>query len=163
MMTILDYQEKLQQHSPCEEGATSFIGCKNRKEVFEMLANPKYADFVLKSMKEGWGPGKEDFVSVFRPYLNGAHSVKIKLNENRIAYSEVWCDADEITIGNNIRFLLVIGCNGIINIKSWQVVKIMVDSNSRVEINAPKNSLVFVESFGGKISDINGNCKIQYE
>lgn len=162
-MTILDYREELQKHSPCKEGATSFDECKSRKEVFELLAHPKYADYVLKSMQEGWGPAKDDILSIFRPYINGAYTVKIKLNENRTAYTEVWCDAGEISIRDNVRFLLVIGCNGVINIKNWQVVKIMLDSNSRVEINAAENSLVFVESYGGKVTDVNGNCKIKYE
>ena len=161
-MTILDYQEKLQSHHPCEEGEESFLRCRSRKEVFECLAHPKHADFLLQSMKEGWGPTPSDIESIFRPYINGAYTVNLKLSNDRSAKSQVWCNADNIVVDDDVRAIVVIGCNAEIVVNNWQVLKILVDHRSRVEIVASPNSVVFVESYGGKVIDEGHYCKIRY-
>lgn len=113
-------------------------------------------------MKEGWGPTPSDIESTFRPYINGAYTVNLKLSNDRTAKSQVWCNADNIVVDDDVRAIVVIGCNAEIVVNNWQVLKILVDHRSRVEIVASPNSVVFVESYGGKVIDEGHYCKIRY-
>lgn len=159
-MTISDYKEELVKHAPCKEGAMAFDKCKSRKDVFELIGQPVACDFFMKSLEEGWGPSPEDFESIFRPYINGALTIKYHIGERKL-HSQIWCNADEISIDNSVRWLILVGCNGEINIKDWQVVKIFIDKNSNVELKCGANSIVYVSNFGGKFKDISGNCRFK--
>lgn len=158
IMTITDYQEELFDRNPCVEGIEAFKKCLCRKDFFELVGQPVACGYFLKSIQDGWGPSPQDFESLFRPYINGSHTISFKVG-NRKMRSQVWCNSGDISIDDSVRWLILIGCRGVVKITNWQVVKIFVDRNSRVDIDCDKNSLVYVENYGGKVSDVHGNCK----
>ena len=159
-MNIRDFQERLKMHAPCEEGAEAFSRCKSRKDVFELLGGPMATDYFLQSIAEGWGPAPEDMESVFRPYLNGGLTITTKTDERKIR-SQVWCRADAVTVPDAVRRLVLLGCRGDVYINDWQVVKIFLDANSSVRVHCRPNSIVYVESYGGEIRGVEGECKIK--
>jgi len=158
-MTIREYQERLEMHAPCSEGAEAFARCKTRKQVFELIGSPKVADFFLKSIADGWGPTPEDVVSAFRPYINGGLTVVNKIGDRKVR-AQVWCRADEVAIPDSVRWLILIGCRGDVRIAEWQVVKIFMDASCSVRIHCAPSSIVYVENYGGEIRDVKGECKI---
>lgn len=159
-MTILDYGKELVRRSPCQEGLDEFNKCKSRKDFFELIGKPVACDYFLESIREGWGPSPSEFESLFRPYINGALTIKFNIGD-RSVQSQIWCNVGEITIDNSIRWLILIGCRGRVKVSNWQVVKIFVDKYSAVDLDCSRHSIVYVENYGGSVSDVNGNCKFK--
>lgn len=159
-MNIRDYEERLKMHAPCDQGVEALSRCRNRKDVFELLGSPTGADFFLKSIAEGWGPTPEDVEGVFRPYLNGGLTVVTKIGERKVR-SQVWCRADNVSIPDSVRWLILVGCRGDVHISDWQVVKVFVDAGSSVRLHCAPNSIVYVENYGGEIRGVEGECKIR--
>lgn len=157
-MTINDFKEELLRRSPCEEGIAEFNKCKNRKDFFELVGKPIACDYFLTSIQEGWGPTPQDFESLFRPYINDSLTITFTVGD-RIVRSQVWCNTGEIMVDDSIRWLVLIGCRGRVKVANWQVVKIMVDKNSNVEVDCSRNGIAYIENYGGIVSDVNGNCK----
>lgn len=158
-MTISDYKELLLSHQPCDIGLAAFNECKCRKDVFELLASPVAVDYFLKSVADGWGPSADDFERVFRPYINGGHTVINKIGDRKMR-SQVWCRADDIIVPSSVRWIILIGCRGEVVIPEWQVAKVFLDANSSVRLHCEPNSLVYVVNYGGEIRDVEGECKI---
>jgi len=159
-MNIRDYQESLKMHAPCSEGVDAFSRCKNRKDVFSLIGSPVAADYFLKSISDGWGPTPDDMEKVFRPYLNGGLTSTHDMGGRKLR-SQVWCRADEVSVPDSVRWLMLIGCRGVVKIANWQVVKIFIDANSSVSIECAPDSVVYVENYGGEIRNVNGKCKIR--
>lgn len=159
-MTIAEYQERMKGHEACAEGADAFAQCKCRKDVFSLIGAPVAVDYFLRSIAEGWGPSPDDIQNVFRPYLNGGLTVVNKIGERKIR-SQVWCRADEVSIPDSVRWLVLVGCRGSVHIADWQVVKIFLDSHCSVQIECAPNSIVYVENYGGEIRNVKGECKIK--
>lgn len=158
-MTIPEYQERFKMHAPCKDGAEAFLRCRGRKEVFELIGSPIAADFFLKSVAEGWGPSAEDFEKVFRPYVNGGLTVVNKIGDRKVR-SQVWCRADEVSVPDSVRWLILVGCRGDVRIAPWQVVKVFMDASSSVYLHCAENSIVYVDNYGGEIRGVEGECKI---
>ena len=158
-MTIREYQERLEMHAPCENGAEAFSRCKSRKEVFELIGSPVAADYFLKSIADGWGPSPEDIEGVFRPYLNGGLTVVNKIGERKVR-SQVWCRADNVAVPDSVRWLILVGCRGDVFVSEWQVLKVFIDASSSVYLHCAPNSIVYVENYGGEIRGVEGECKI---
>lgn len=159
-MTISEYTNICKDHNPCEEGLSQLENCKTRREAFNLLASPVACDYFLQSIQEGWGPGPRDVERLFRPYINGGLSAIYSADNKRIK-TQVWCRCDEVEIEDDVRWLILVGCQGVVNISDYQVVKIFVDSHSVVEINASKGALVYIVNYGGRVRDVNGNCKFR--
>lgn len=157
-MNIEEFKTICKDRQPCSEGWEAFMRCHSRREVFELLSSPLACDFLLSSIEEGWGPEPRDMERAFRPFLNGGIT-NVFSTELRKVKSQVWCRADEVEVEDGIRWLILIGCQGTVKVGDWQVVKIFVDAHSVVDIEASPNSIVYVENRGGRIRDINGNCK----
>lgn len=159
-MTILEYQELLKSHNPCGNGMDEFLRCSGRKDVFELLAGPVAVDYFLKSVAEGWGPSSEDFERTFRPYVNGGLTV-VNNSGGRKFRSQVWCRADDVSVPDSVRWLILVGCRGDVRVAPWQVVKIFIDAGSSVRLHCAENSIVYVENYGGEIRGVEGECKIK--
>lgn len=157
-MTILDYKSELLGHRPCDEGAAALDACKSRKAVFELAASPLGCDYLLQSIQEGWGPTTDDFLASFLPYVNGAYTVKFETG-GRVVRSQVWSRTSYVEIDDSVRWLIVLGCMGKVKIKPFQVVKIYVDANSVIDIDADPRSIVYVKNYGGHVTDMNKVCK----
>lgn len=161
-MNILDFKKIFVEHAPCESGREAFLKCNTRLSAFDLAATPQAADFLMKAAYEGWGPDTEDLKRTFRPYINGGRTVCIDDGERRTGV-QIWCDADEIEIEDDVRCVLLFGCRGSFIVKDWQTVKVMVDPNSRIKMQCSDSSLVYVESYGGTVTDPSGICRIRYK
>lgn len=159
-MTILEYRERIKTHAPCKSGFDAFLRCSGRKDVFELLSGPVAADYFLKSVAEGWGPSPEEFEHVFRPYVNGGLTVVNNVGERKIR-SQVWCRADDVSVPDSVRWLILVGCRGDVRVGPWQVVKVFLDASCSVRIHCAENSIVYVENYGGEIRGVDGECKIR--
>ena len=159
-MTILDYQDELLRRCPCTDGLDEFKKCKSRKDFFELVGRPVACDYFLTSIKDGWGPNPQEFEALFRPYINGSLTIRFNVGE-RVMSSQVWCNVGEISVDSSIRWLILIGCRGRVKISNWHVVKVFVDKYSDVELDCGRNSIVYVENYGGRVSDVKGNCKFK--
>ena len=158
-MTIEEYIAEARKHNPCDEGMVALEKCHTRKKAFELLASPVGCDYFLKSIQEGWGPSVSDFLDNFLPYINGALTVKNE-TKNRLVRSQVWSNSRLIEIDDDIRWLILIGCQGKVRIKPFQVVKIYVDINSNVEIEGSERSIIYIKNYGGRVFDPHKVCKI---
>jgi hypothetical protein len=158
-MTISDYRNAIVSHAPCEEGLKAFEQCRNRKALFELIGSPLGCDYFLKSIQDGWGPTKADFLSIFLPYVNGSYTIRFDA-DGRMIRSQIWSGVSYVEIDDSVRWLILIGCEGRVRIKPFQVVKIFVDASSNVQIEAGENSIVYVKNYGGYVADINKACKI---
>ena len=147
-------------HDPCSDGVEALSSCATRADVYAVAAHPMYYDFLYRSMVEGWGPTPADIHKTFRPYINGARSAKYKTKERTIL-SQIWCRSDRVDVPEDVRVVLLFGCHGTITVKPWQVVKIVVDPESRVAIVGASSSLVYIENYGGHVEDVSGITKIK--
>lgn len=158
-MTIKEYKELAYAHEPCEEGRELFDSCTSRKGVFDLMVSPRAYDFVMKSVKEGWGPSPVDIENIFKYYVNGRHTSTYRINERNIK-SQVWCRTKDVNIDDPIRTVLLFGCTGNIVIRQWQVVRIIMDKNCDIDIECPDNAIVIIDNYGGSVYDMYKNCKI---
>ena len=158
-MTISDYGALLREHTPCSEGEVAFSRCRTRKDVFDLIGGPVGVDFFLDSIRAGWGPTPKDFGAVFAPYINGKTTVSTTVGARRVQ-SQVWCEVDHVSVDDNIRWVVLIGCRGRVTIREWQVVKVFLDKNSSVTLDCAPGSIVYVENYGGEVRSVNGDCKI---
>ena len=53
------------------------------------------------------------------------------------------------------------GCDGMVTINDWQVVRILVDKNSKIGLRCSDKSIVIVDNYGGVIHKLGGNPKIK--
>lgn len=153
------YQQEMEKHNPCPEGLEAFRECRSRKRAFELAVSPLAVDFFLRSMSEGWGPSPEEVETVFRPYINGGLTVRSDIGDRTIS-SQMWCGSEYVIVNDNVRWLVLVGCKGTVEIKRWQVVKILADASTDVHVTCDETSVVMVENYGGKITDSEGRARI---
>lgn len=159
-MTIPEYREDLLRRNPCAEGVAEVNKCRSRKDFFELIGKPIACGYFLKSIRDGWGPSTRDFEALFRPYINGSLTIKFNIAD-RTYRSQIWCNTGDVSFDDSVRWLILIGCRGCVRVRNWQVVKIFVDKNSQVDIESGPNSIVYVENYGGQVSDSRGICRIK--
>lgn len=159
-MELSEIKHLFEEHAPCEKGREQFLACRTRVQVFNLVASPYAYDYVMRSISEGWGPSTLEFARTFKPYINGKRTVYYSTPEKKIPI-QVWCNTDRVEIDSDVRWVMLIGCSGHIEIPEWQTVKLIVDKNTNVLVDAAQSSLVYVENYGGKVMDINGNCRIR--
>lgn len=159
-MKIKDFKELMLRHNPCKEGLDAFEKCTSRKDVFDLIASPIAYDFLMKSVRDGWGPTPDDIAQIFKYYVNG-RCTTIFRDEMRSIRSQVWCNSKEVKVDDKIRTMILFGCHGDIEIGKWQVVRLIVDKNCDIDIICPDSSAyVIVENYGGSVYDMYGNCNI---
>ena len=156
---IQEFRKRYVEHAPCSDGAEAFSKCGSRKDVFRLALSPTGVDFFLKSIMDGWGPSPDDVLSAFGAFVNGRLTVRNE-NGDRVTSAQMWCGENHITVDDSVRWLVLVGCVGKVEINKWQVVHVFVDSSSRVEIIAHDNSIVYVTNYGGKITGVFGRARI---
>lgn len=153
------YRDRLIAHSVSDEEAGCVKKCRTRKAMFELLASPVGIDMLMESLKGGWGMSAEDFYCIFRHFVNGETTVMSDIG-NRCMSSQVWCDSDEVSISEDVRWVILIGCSGTVEIPKWGVVKIFMDPSTTIDLVCGDSSIVYVENYGGTISHMIGNAKV---
>lgn len=156
---IMKFRDRFLEHHPCPEGVEALENCNGRKDIFTLLASPTASDFLMRSILEGWGPSVSDMESVFKPYLNGRFTAHY-INGDRKIGTQIWCNAPIVTIDDDVRWLVLVGCDGMVTINDWQVVRIIVDKNSKIGLKCSDKSIVIVDNYGGVIHKLGGNPKI---
>lgn len=159
-LTVSEYKRIYLDHEPCAEGMEAFSRCYSRKDAYELALSPLACDFFLKSIRDGWGPTPDDIEAVFGPYLGNGYTPNYNTDSRQVR-CQMWCKCDRVSVDDSIRMITLVGCRGRVDITGWQVIKILVDSNSDIDLYCSDNSIVLVENYGGVVRDKNGNAKIK--
>lgn len=146
-------------HGPCEEGLEGLARCRTRKDLFRLAMAPGCVDFFMKSMLEGWGPSPDEVEETFGPFVNGGYTPRYTYGDKQ-ADAQMWCKSKRVAIDDAVRWLVLVGCKGTVEIGEWQVVKIVTDCKCDIDLVCSDSSVVYVENYGGRISDLRKNAKI---
>lgn len=104
-MEIADYKKVIEAHNPCAVGLAELQGGRTRHDVFSCLIDRNNTDYLLASMRDGWGPAPADITRVFDRHLNGPVQDNV----------QVWCEySGDITLAPSVKRLVLIGCGEVL-------------------------------------------------
>lgn len=100
-MEIADYKRIIETHNPCAVGLSELQGGRTRHDVFSCLIDRNNTDYLLASMRDGWGPAPADITRIFDRHLNGPVQDNV----------QVWCEyAGDIIPAHGVKRIVLIGC-----------------------------------------------------
>ena len=156
---IQKFKTEAALHSPCSEGIELLSACKTRKDLFRLSMSPGCVDFVMRSISEGWGPSPHEMETIFSAFINGGYTPRYTYGDSQ-SDAQMWVNSRKVRIDDTVRWLVLVGCKGTVEVGDWQVVKIVVDCNCDIDLVCSDSSVVYVENYGGRISDLRKNSRI---
>lgn len=142
IMEIRDFIDRMDAHSPCERGAKMIREATTRSDVFKCIADNANSDFLIASIRDGWGPSPDDLLRLFPRRVNGAVTDGFQMwvrHSGRIPYNP------------EVKRMAIIDSKCCISIPSGTVIKVLMCGDSFLNVDGDEYTYVLCNRYGGRI------------
>lgn len=141
-MEISDYINEMDAHSPCVRGAKMMREAATRSDVFKCIADNANSDFLLASMRDGWGPSAEDLSRIFPRRVNGPVTDNFQMWVNH---------SGRIPFNQEVKRMALIDSKCCIKIPSGTVMKVLLGGDSFLNVEGDEFTYVLCNRYSGRI------------
>lgn len=126
--------------------------------VFKYMCSPDGRDYLMQSVRAGWGPSGKDLADAFGRMMNGGKTARDRAKGEAVTYHSGADYVDCADMEENVRRVVcLVDCYALVRVPKGKSVSVYMCGESTVKFTGGGMAIVF--KYGGTIS-AQGDCSI---